>query len=150
MQADIRKLLQEFSREADVDGGDSSPSSAALDEVLQMENYGLGNTAAAFSAIPPLTKMLIDKLQAYYSPTKSATEEHYYEIQSFMAILSLRYYAMDDEYEFFNTALKCTNTMERMSYAYEKMVEHQLLLKRASEEISARLLDCGEECTDLW
>ena len=151
IQEDIQMLLQEFASEAAANYEESTKHRQnALDQVLQMENYGLGNTAAAFSSIPPLTRMLIDKLQAYYSPTKSSTEEHYYEIQSFMAILSLRYYSKISKEEFYNTALKCTNTMERMSYAYEKMVEHQLLLKQASEEISAMLLDCGEECTDLW
>ena len=148
IQADIQMLLQEFASEPNDSSEHHISFPSALHQVLQMENYGLGNTAAAFSAIPPLTKMLIDKLQAYYSPAKSATEEHYYEIQSFMAILSLRSYSTD--HGFFNTALQCTNTMERMSYAYETMVQHQLLLKQASEEISSMLLECGEECTDLW
>jgi hypothetical protein len=114
---------------------------------MEWDNYGMGTSAAAFSSIPPLARMLMEKLQAYYSPQKQATEEHYYETMSFMAVLSLKETLPS---EALNYALKVTNTMERMEWAYQRMIEHRLILQEASEEISADLRDCGEECTDLW
>ena len=89
----------------------------------------------------------MEKLQAYYSPQKQATEEHYYEMLSFMAMLSLKDTIPMKEMDW---ALKCTNTMDRMHWAYEKMTGHSNLLRDASEEISSDLRNCGEECTDLW
>jgi hypothetical protein len=139
-QTDILRLLHEFP-------GDPGHGHSALETVKQWNNYGLGVSAAAFSSIPPLTRTLTEKLQAYYSPQKQATEEHYYEVLSFMAVLSLKDTIPKQD---MNWALKCTNTMERMAWAYEKMTHHSNLLRDASEEVSADLRDCGEECTDLW
>lgn len=144
-QPDIDKLLNDYP-------GTRAPSqtdglSSAMEKVEKWENFGLGYSSAAFASIPPLTRTLMEKLQAYYSPHKQATEEHYYEVLSFMAVLSLKESLSPASLDF---ALKCTNTMERMMWAHEKMTEHRLLLKQASEEISSDLRDCGEECTDLW
>eukprot|EP00980_Cylindrotheca_fusiformis_P011685 scaffold2770_cov104-Cylindrotheca_fusiformis.AAC.6 len=137
----IERLLEEFP------GNHVEAGQTALDRVMKWDNYGLGSTAAAFSSIPPLTKILMEKLQAYYSPQKQATEEHYFETMSFMAVLSLKETLSTEAVEY---ALKVTNTVERMRWAYERMIEHKLILQEASEEISADLRDCGEECTDLW
>jgi hypothetical protein len=173
-QGDIDTLLQDFAgghkdRRGTISSSTTTAttttndSTTALDQVLQWENYGLGYTASAVSSIPPLTRMLMDKLQAYYSPEKQATEEYYYELLSFMAVLSLKYCctsgttittatmtASKNQSAALQWALKCTNTMERMAWAYEQMGIHRQLLKDASEEASAALRECGEECTDLW
>jgi len=140
-QPDIDTLLEEFP------GQHKASGQSALSQIMEWKNYGLGFTASAFSSIPPLTRTMMEKLQAYYSPEKQVTEEYYYEVLSFMAVLSLKDFLPRDA---LNYALKATNTMERMQWAYEMMIEHKLLLKDASEEISAELRDCGEECTDLW
>lgn len=140
-QPDIEQLLNEFP------GHHMAAGRSAIDRVMGWNNYGMGSSAAAFSSIPPLTQILMEKLQAYYSPNKQAAEEHYYETMSFMAVLSLKE-TLDSRA--LNYALKATNTMERMRWAYERMIEHKLILQEASEEISADLRDCGEECTDLW
>ncbi|CAJ1931451.1 unnamed protein product [Cylindrotheca closterium] len=142
-QPDIDTLLEDFPGQQHK----AFSGQSALSQVMQWKNYGMGFTAAAFSSIPPLTHNMMEKLQAYYSPQKQVTEEYYYEVLSFMAVLSLKDFLPRDA---LNYALKATNTMERMQWAYEMMIEHKLLLKDASEEISAELRDCGEECTDLW
>ncbi|KAL3941184.1 MAG: hypothetical protein SGBAC_004415 [Bacillariaceae sp.] len=141
-QPEIDALLDHFPGPQHKASGQS-----ALSQVMNWKNYGMGFTASAFSSIPPLTRTMMEKLEAYYSPQKQVTEEYYYEILSFMAVLSLKDFLPRDA---LNYALKATNTMERMQWAYERMIEHKLLLKDASEEISAELQDCGEECTDLW
>jgi hypothetical protein len=141
LQPDIDRLLEDFP------GSHVAAGQSALYRVMEWDNYGMGTSAAAFSSIPPLARMLMEKLQAYYSPQKQATEEHYYETMSFMAVLSLKETLPS---EALNYALKVTNTMERMEWAYQRMIEHRLILQEASEEISADLRDCGEECTDLW
>lgn len=119
----------------------------AHERLLRMENYGLGISSASFAQIPGLTRALEEKLQPYYSPEKQESEEHYYEVFSFMGVLSLsKFVEMAD----MDWALKCTNTIERMEWVYEKMWLHKRLLQDASEEVSEELRDCGEECTDLW
>jgi len=116
-------------------------------EESQPENYGLGFSAAAFSTIPQLTQVYLEKLQPYYSPDRCKSEEHYFEVLSFVAI-----HAMDRFLDARDLAwtCQCTNTIERLETVYEWMLNHVRLLKQESEIISQDLLDCGEECTDLW
>ncbi|CAB9513835.1 expressed unknown protein [Seminavis robusta] len=117
------------------------------EQLLEMENYGMGISSASFSAIPGLTKALAEKLRPYHSPEKQATEEHYYEVFSFMGVLSVNKFVPATDLD---SALKCTNTIERMKWLYETMWSHKNLLRDACEEVSQELRDCGEECTDLW
>jgi hypothetical protein len=139
----IATLLSEFPDE-------QSLSSLARDSharLLEMENYGMGISSSYFSAIPSLTSALAEKLQPYFSPEKQDTEEHYYEVFSFMGLLSLNKFVAVADVDW---ALKCTNTIERMQWVYESMWSHKKLLREASVEVSQELRDCGEECTDLW
>jgi hypothetical protein len=140
----IVTLLSEFPHEQSLW---SSPTRDSHARLLEMENYGMGISSAYFSAIPGLTSALAEKLQPYYSPEKHDTEEHYYEVFSFMGLLSLNKFVPVTDLDW---ALKCTNTIERMQWVYESMWSHKKLLLEASEEVSQELRDCGEECTDLW
>ena len=141
-QQEIETLLNTFP------GTSSDPSNDnAHARLLKLENYGLGISSASFSEIPGLTKALEEKLQPYYSPEKQASEEHYYEVFSFMGVLSLSKFVEPQNLDW---ALKCTNTIERLEWVYQTMWLHKRLLQDASEEVSAELRDCGEECTDLW
>jgi hypothetical protein len=49
-----------------------------------------------------------------------------------------------------NSAVRCTNTIERLEGAHTWMLEHLRQLQQESEKINQELRDCGEECTDLW
>lgn len=115
--------------------------------LVSLENYGMGLSAASISTIFDLTSVWTEKLQPYYSPSRCESEEHRFEVLSFVSVLSMDKYL--DPYEL-GWALRCTNTSERLHKAYEWMFEHVRLLKQESEKISQELRDCGEECTDLW
>ena len=150
IQEDIDALLNNFPgdrqlrRESFISSSNGQDSHARL---LDMENYGMGISSASFSQIPGLTRTLAEKLQPYYSPEKQESEEHYYEVYSFMGVLSLSKFVQATDLDW---ALKCTNTIERMQWVYEWMWSHKKMLQEASEEISTELRECGEECTDLW
>ena len=91
--------------------------------------------------------MWLDKLEPFYSPQLRATEEYYYEILSYAAVLALDKYLAKEDIAW---ALTCSNTLERLQQTYEWMCSHVLLLKEEAAQASAKLRDCGEECTDLW
>lgn len=111
------------------------------------DNYGMGSSSSAVSTITDLTSFWMERLTPYYSPARCDTEEHYFEILSFVSILALDKFVTPDE---LGWALQCTNTAERMQRAYESMYDHIRLLQEEAERLSQELTDCGEECTDLW
>jgi hypothetical protein len=133
----IEQFLNEFHHDAPVEHT----------RLVGMENYGMGYSAASISTIFDLTSVWTEKLQPYYSPSRCESEEHYFEILSFVSVLSMDKYLHPSE---LGWTLHCTNTIERLHQAYEWMFEHVCLLKQESEKISQELRDCGEECTDLW
>ena len=112
-----------------------------------MENYGMGYSSSSFSTLPQVTTVWLDKLEPFYSPELRATEEYYYEIMSFVAILSMDKFLNNRDMAW---ALTCVNTVERMQQAYEWLLQHVQLLKQEAAQLSAQLRECGEECTDLW
>jgi len=115
--------------------------------VASLENYGMGCSASSISSIPDLTQAWMDQLAPYYSPTRQQSEEHYYEVLSFVALRSMDHYL---EAPHFAWAVQCTNTIERLQVVREWMTSHVQLLKEEAQRISQKLLDCGEECTDLF
>ena len=115
--------------------------------LAQLENYGLGATAAAFSTIEKLTHVMIEKLQPYYSPVRCASEEHYYEVLSFVSLVSMDKFVKAPDLAW---SLRCTNTPERLEQVYMWMYSHVHLLRQEAERVSAKLMECGEECTDLF
>lgn len=147
VQQDIYALLNEFPANSPENILSPRRNTDSRARLLEMENYGMGISSSSFSAIPGLTTALADKLQPYYSPETRETEEHYYEVFSFMGVLSLSKFVKAQDLDW---AMKCTNTIERMQWVYEWMWSHKKLLREASEEVSNELRDCGEECTDLW
>lgn len=115
--------------------------------LLALENYGMGYSSASISSIHDLTHVWLEKLQPYYSPARRESEEHHFEVLSFVACLSMAKFLEPHQ---LGKALRCTNTIERLGQVYEWMWEHVRLLKQESEKISQELRNCGEECTDLW
>jgi hypothetical protein len=137
-------------------------SQSAIEDILQFpptqeasghfvlqdkDNYGMGYSSASFSTLPQVTGVWLEKLEPYYSSRMRETEEYYYEILSFVAILSMDKFLQDTD---LGWALKCCNTLERMQQIYDWMWQHVRLLEEEASRASAELRDCGEECTDLW
>jgi len=137
IQPTIEQLLADFSQDAPVEHT----------RLAGLDNYGLGYSSASFSAISDVTTVWLEKLQPYFSPARCESEEHYFEVLSFVSVLSMREFL--EPYEL-GRSLRCTNTIERLQQAYEWMGEHTRLLKQECEKSSQELRDCGEECTDLW
>jgi hypothetical protein len=136
-QPAIEQFLTDFQRDAPVEHT----------RLVGLENYGMGYSSASISTIIDLTSVWTEKLEPYYSPSRCESEEHHFEVLSFVSFLSMDKYL--DPYEL-GWALRCTNTIERLQKAHEYMWDHVRLLKQESEKISQELRDCGEECTDLW
>jgi len=147
IQQDIDALMDEFPVHTADLMSPTRPTTNSLAQLLELEHYGMGISSASFAAIPGLTTSLTEKLQPYYSPEAMDSEEHYYSIFSFMGVQSLSKFVTAADLDW---ALKCTNTIERMQWVYEWMWSHKKLLQEASEEVSLQLMECGEECTDLW
>eukprot|EP00541_Cyclophora_tenuis_P004638 CAMPEP_0116556084 /NCGR_PEP_ID=MMETSP0397-20121206/8500_1 /TAXON_ID=216820 /ORGANISM="Cyclophora tenuis, Strain ECT3854" /LENGTH=275 /DNA_ID=CAMNT_0004081415 /DNA_START=94 /DNA_END=921 /DNA_ORIENTATION=- len=137
-QEALQYLLSNFSEP-------SKPSS--MNDVVQLENYGVNNFAS-FSSIPKLTDVALEEvLTDFYSPEKQQSEEHRYEMLSFVAFRALDGYCTPAD---IGWALQSTNTAERLNRAHELMMDHVIQLKRLAVQASQDLRDCGEECTDLW
>ena len=47
-------------------------------------------------------------------------------------------------------ALLASSTIQRLELGYEVMMRHRNELNELVMMISKELMDCGEECTDLW
>jgi len=117
-----------------------------LEKLEAMENYGL-SYFGSFSTIDDLTKELSFQLSPYYSPIFREREEYPFEVSSFVAFRALNGFANVNDIAW---SLKCTSSIERLTRAYEIMLDHTLQLKRLAETLSVELEECGEECTDLF
>ena len=110
-------------------------------------NFGMGASASSISTIVASTQAYLEKLAPFYSPARRDTEEHYYEVLSFVAVVALSDYVGPHD---LGWALKSRNTSERLQQAYDWMWDHVRLLREDAQTLSERLLECGEECTDLF
>jgi len=132
--ARTRQLAEELE---DHDGlGDlfASKGEIKANEVTEMSsststhdnNYGLGTTAASLSTLASLTSSVHNKLQPYFSPKKHASEEHYYELYSFVAVQALSTFVGPSHAAW---AVRCSNTAERLRVAHGWMLCHVEWLK---------------------
>jgi len=112
-----------------------------------LENYGLGSYGI-LSTIPDLTEQLMTKLEPYYSPEHREREEYEAEVASFVVLKSLEAYASTEEVA--KALVVPSSATQRLELAYEMMMQHRDELIELVEMISRELMDCGEECTDLW
>jgi hypothetical protein len=113
----------------------------------EKDNYGLGVSSSSISTILELTSAQLEKLCPYYSPARRDTEEHYYEILSFVAVQALRDYVGPED---LGRVLKLRSTSERLQEAYSWMHKHVFDLLHDTQELRRLLISCGEECTDLF
>ena len=84
-------------------------------------NYGLGTTAASVSTLAVLATAVLGKLQPYYSPQKRASEEHYYELYSFVAVQALVPFVGPSHTAW---AVRCSTTAERLRVVHDWMHRH--------------------------
>lgn len=122
----------------------SYDASGPLDE---LDNYGMGSSATAMVGIQEMATVWMEKLLPYYSPTKRASEEHYYEMLSFVAVVAVQDILEKADLAW---ALRCTNTAERLERVYHWMRTHVDLLREETFRIRSALEACGEECSDLF
>ena len=118
----------------------------AVNFLEDIDNFGL-SYFGYFSAIPKLTEQALNLFVPYYSEEHRSREEHEFEIASFVALRTIEGYASPTE---IGWALQSTSTIERLQATYDIMANHRIQLEKMAEYFSQQLLDCGEECTDLW
>jgi hypothetical protein len=117
-----------------------------LEKLEALENYGM-NYFGAMSSIDDLTRVASEQLEPYYSERFREREEYDLEVSSFVAFRSLNGYA---DIKDISWSLQCTSSIERLTRAYEILVDHTWLLRELAEKLVKELEECGEECTDLW
>ena len=86
-------------------------------------------------------------LEPYYSPSHREREEYEAEIASFVAWRCLEEYVDPSDIA---AALMTPSATERLNMAYEIMMRHREELNELVKTISDDLLECGDECKDLW
>lgn len=119
----------------------------ASSPLMNMENYGLGSSASSLTGLKELTQVLLEKLSPYYSPKRCTSEEHYYEVFSFVSVMAMDSYVKTHDLAW---SLRCVSTEQRLQRTYDWMSAHVGELKEEAERMSRALQDCGEECTDLF
>ena len=115
--------------------------------VGEMENYGMGYSAASVCTLLAMTRVWMETLEPYYSPQWQKREEYHYELFSFVTLLALRPFLNKAQLSW---SLQCTNTVERLERTHEWMTHHVRLLQQERDRVRHELEQCGEQCTDLW
>jgi hypothetical protein len=121
-------------------------SDADIDGDVIIEDYGFG-TYGIFSTIPDLTREMLSHLEPYYSPAYREREEYEAEVASFVALRVLEKHASPLELA---AAMMAPSATERLYMAYGIMSRHRDELLVLVKKMNQDLLDCGEECSDLW
>ena len=124
----------------------SEEEQKAINFLEGLDNLGLAYFGY-FSAIPDLTEQALKLFVPYYSAEHRSREEHAFEIASFVALRTVEGYASPTEVGW---ALQSTSTFERLQATYDIMANHRIQLEKMAEHLSRQLLDCGEDCDDLW
>jgi hypothetical protein len=125
------------------------PSSTALRCLNELDNFGLGFTQSAIVDLDAITTILIsDVLRPYFSSSLIETEEFYYESFSWVALSSVQLYCTLRELE--DAMFHTTRTSERLDIVYHAQIRHKQDLVELGRRKEQELLDCGEECTDIF
>jgi hypothetical protein len=149
-QPAMDRLLSEFvaADQEEVVGATSEEPRPPLNLKMSEENnYGMGRSACSISNLSELTEAGLERLRPYYSPARCEMEEHYYEVLSFAAVQAVSDVVGPHE---LGRALQGRNTQERLQLAYDWMFHHVADLRQDAQTLRQQLLDCGEECTDLF
>lgn len=144
----IGGAIDDAANDAKVEEAMAPPTSedAPRSRLETLDNYGLGSYGV-LSTIPELSKQLMANLAPYYSPAHREREEYEAEVSSMVAFRSLEGYATSTEVA---AALLMPSAMQRLELAYAIMMRHWDELESLAEMIGEELVECGEECADLW
>lgn len=126
----------------------SRPLSAEARRCQEIDNYGLGTSSSAYADLQSVSRVLMERLEPYYSPARLDTEEFEYEAFSWAALQSLQLYLSPAKIA--QAVYETTNTCDRLEIVYQAMLMHKSDLNELAQAKSQELLDCGEECTDLF
>jgi hypothetical protein len=118
---------------------------SARNELEEMENYGITTNKGMMSTIPELTNELLSQLQPYYSQEHREREEYEVEVAS-MAILKTLEVTPTE----LATLLLTQSATRRLELEFDIIMRHKEKLHQLVQIINDELIDCGEECTDLW
>jgi hypothetical protein len=124
--------------------GQSRPMSIAAIDLMNEENYGMGNTATSMSGLGQMTEIMLSQMKPFYSPDLLASEEFYYSVYSFVALCSLQ--SVLDRSQIRWSLQHCTDTLARFERIYDWVLIHKQLLQEIAEAKVQELADCGEEC----
>jgi hypothetical protein len=102
----------------------------------QSNNFGLGSTATSMASIPALTTRTMDAIKPYYSPKKWSSEDFYYEMLSFTAVMTLRECITPLDVA---RAVTCSNTSDRLRLVHTWMHQHVLELYQMENHFTMRL-----------
>lgn len=148
LQMTLHSFLREFNQDTTADPMASSrPLSPGAANCVHMDNFGLGTSPTAYADLIPMSEVLVERLQPFFSPQRSQTEEFAYEAFSWVALESLKLYLLS---ETITEALESSNTCERLEVLYHAMLSHKRDLTELAKAKSQELLDCGEECAGLF
>jgi hypothetical protein len=149
IQMTVHSFLREFNQDTfnSIISTSALPLSSEAIRCMEMENFGLGTSSTAYADLGRMSDVLVERLQPFYSPQWSNTEDFTYEAFSWVALESLKVYLSA---ETISKALESTNTIQRLEGLYHAMMDHKHILTELAKAKSQELLDCGEECTGLF
>jgi hypothetical protein len=125
------------------------PSYGASRCLNVLENYGMGFTQSAIADLDAMADVLISVvLRPYFSPQVIDSEEFIYEALSWVALSSVQMYCTSDE--LVDAMFHTTRTAERFDIIYNAQLRHKQDLVELTQRKQQELLDCGEECTDIF
>lgn len=119
---------------------------SARNALEQMEYYGLCSTTnGMMSTIHELTNELMLQLQPYYSQEHREREEYEAEVASMAVLKTLEVTPTE-----LAALLLSPSATRRLELEFDIIMRHKEKLRELVRIINEELIDCGEECTDLW
>ena len=119
---------------------------SARNALEQMEYYGLCSTTnGIMSTIHELTNELMLQLQPYYSQEHREREEYEAEVASMAVLKTLEVTPTE-----LAALLLTPSATRRLELEFDIIMRHKEKLRQLVRIINEELIDCGEECTDLW
>jgi hypothetical protein len=119
---------------------------SARNALEQMEYYGLCSTTnGMMSTIHELTYELMLQLRPYYSQEHREREEYEAEVTSMAVLKTLEVTPTE-----LAALLLTPSATRRLELEFDIIMRHKEKLRQLVRIINEELMDCGEECTDLW
>jgi hypothetical protein len=119
---------------------------SARNALEQMEYYGICSTTnGMMSTKHELTYELMLQLRPYYSQEHREREEYEAEVTSMAVLKTLEVTPTE-----LAALLLTPSATRRLELEFDIIMRHKEKLRQLVRIINEELMDCGEECTDLW